>query len=74
MLVLHVPRVLLRGRAALPTPAAHHTVLSPVQWQAGLDMMRKLGTELSLEIDVHGPTESMTGICKLAIDWVQLDA
>jgi hypothetical protein len=36
-------------------------------------MMRKLGKELSLDIDVHGPTESMTGICKLAIDWVQPD-
>jgi ATP citrate lyase citrate-binding len=74
LLVLYVSSVPFRGRAALPNPAAHHTMLSPLQWQAGLDMMRKLGTELSLEIDVHGPTESMTGICKLAIDWVQLDA
>ena len=35
--------------------------------------MRKLGKELSLDIEAHGPTESMTGICKLAIDWVQQD-
>ncbi len=43
------------------------------QWQAGLELMRQLGRDLGLEVDVHGPTESMTGICKLAIDWVRQD-
>mmetsp|Transcript_6541 Transcript_6541/g.18864 ORF Transcript_6541/g.18864 Transcript_6541/m.18864 type:complete len:425 (-) Transcript_6541:108-1382(-) len=43
------------------------------QWQAGLDLMRKLGQETGIEVDVHGPSESMTCICKLAIDYVRSD-
>ena len=40
-------------------------------WQAGLELMRKMGAETGIQVDVHGPTESMTGICKLAVDYVQ---
>lgn len=41
------------------------------QWQAGLKLMRTMGAETGIEVDVHGPTESMTGICKLAIEYVR---
>ena len=40
-------------------------------YQAGLALMRKLGEELGIYIDVYGPESSMTGICKLAIDYVR---
>ena len=40
-------------------------------YQAGLALMRKLGEELGIFIDVYGPDSSMTGICKLAIDHVR---
>ncbi|GJP30504.1 hypothetical protein CLOM_g3453, partial [Closterium sp. NIES-68] len=36
----------------------------------GLDMMRELGTELGIPIQVYGPEASMTCICKEAIDYV----
>jgi ATP citrate (pro-S)-lyase len=39
-------------------------------YQAGLDLMRKLGTETGLDIEVLGPERSMTCICKLAIDYI----
>lgn len=41
------------------------------QWQAGLQLMRMMGEETGIEVEVHGPTESMTGICKLAIEHVR---
>lgn len=40
-------------------------------YEAGLDMMQKLGHDTGLQIDVFGPTTSMTGICKLAIDDIE---
>ena len=40
-------------------------------YQAGLALMRKLGDDLGIFIDVYGPESSMTGICKLAIDHVR---
>jgi ATP citrate (pro-S)-lyase len=39
-------------------------------YQAGLELMRKLGEETGIHVQVYGPETSMTGICKLAIDWV----
>lgn len=42
-------------------------------YQAGLDLMRKLGKDMELDIDVYGPETSMTNICSLAIRWVQQD-
>lgn len=39
-------------------------------YEAGLDLMRILGSETGLHIEVFGPATSMTGICELAIDWV----
>jgi ATP citrate (pro-S)-lyase len=38
---------------------------------AGLAAMRALGSELGLPIEVHGPEESMTGICAGAIRYVR---
>lgn len=38
---------------------------------AGLAAMRALGSELGLPIEVHGPEESMTGICAGAIQYVR---
>ncbi len=40
-------------------------------YQKGLDLMRKLGDELNIPIQVYGPESSMTGICKEAIQYVQ---
>lgn len=40
-------------------------------YTAGLDMMRRLGDEIGVPIEVFGPEASMTGICKLAIDYVK---
>ena len=39
-------------------------------YEAGLDLMRSLGVDTGLHIEVFGPATSMTGICELAIDWV----
>lgn len=39
-------------------------------YQAGLALMRKLGEELNIPIEVYAPDSSMTGICKKAIDYV----
>ena len=39
-------------------------------YEAGLDLMRNLGRDTGLHIEVFGPATSMTGICELAIDWV----
>ena len=40
-------------------------------YEAGLELMQKLGQDTGLHIDVFGPTTSMTGICKLAIDYIE---
>ena len=40
-------------------------------WQAGLALMRTLGQDTGIPIDVYGPDDSMTGICKLGIEHVQ---
>ena len=38
-------------------------------------MMRRLGGEIGVEIEVYGPEASMTGICQKAIDYIrQYDA
>lgn len=34
-------------------------------------MMRQLGDEIGVPIEVFGPEASMTGICQLAIDYVK---
>ncbi|KAK9800315.1 hypothetical protein WJX73_000787 [Symbiochloris irregularis] len=39
-------------------------------YQAGLELMRTLGTETGIPIEVYGPDASMTGICDLAIKYV----
>ena len=36
-------------------------------WQTGLALMRTLGAETGVEIEVYGPDTSMTGICARAI-------
>ena len=43
-------------------------------YEAGLDLMRDLGSNTGLHIEVFGPATSMTGICELAIDWVNSSA
>lgn len=40
-------------------------------YEAGLELMQKLGHDTGLHIDVFGPATSMTGICKLAIDYIE---
>jgi ATP citrate (pro-S)-lyase len=40
-------------------------------YQAGLDAMRKVGEELGVDVAVHGPEASMTGICAEAIEYVK---
>lgn len=40
-------------------------------YEAGLELMQKLGHDTGLQIDVFGPATSMTGICKLAIDYIE---
>ena len=40
-------------------------------YETGLALMRKLGTELGLEIDVYGPEASMTKIVPMAIEYVK---
>lgn len=42
-------------------------------YKQGLAAMTALGKELELPIEVFGPEASMTGICKLAIDYVKND-
>lgn len=39
-------------------------------YKAGLDMMRKLGRDLNLNIEVYGPEMEITGVVPLAIDWI----
>lgn len=39
-------------------------------YQAGLELMRQLGTDTGIPIEVFGPDASMTGICDLAIKHV----
>ncbi len=41
---------------------------------AGLALMKKLGEDTGLPIEVHGPEASMTGICSRAIEYVQAAA
>ncbi|GAX77776.1 hypothetical protein CEUSTIGMA_g5219.t1 [Chlamydomonas eustigma] len=43
-------------------------------YKKGLELMRKLGTELGLPIQVYGPESSMTGICKEAIEYIKNSA
>lgn len=43
-------------------------------YQAGLALMKQLGTDTGLPIEVHGPDASMTGICLRAIEYVQAAA
>jgi ATP citrate (pro-S)-lyase len=40
-------------------------------YQAGLDAMRKVGEELGIEVNVHGPEASMTCVCAEAIAYVK---
>lgn len=40
-------------------------------YQAGLALMRSLGDKIGIDIDVFGPDNSMTGICKLAAEYVK---
>ena len=40
-------------------------------YQAGLALMRSLGEKIGVDIDVFGPDSSMTGICKLAAEYVK---
>lgn len=40
-------------------------------YKAGLAMMRALGQELGIPIEVYGPEASMTGICEKAIQFVK---
>nr|AWK67834.1 ACL [Dunaliella tertiolecta] len=39
----------------------------------GLDMMRALGSEIGVPIEVYGPESSMTGICANAIERIKAD-
>ena len=39
-------------------------------WQAGLALMRQLGEDTGIPIEVYGPTDSMTGICQKALDFI----
>ena len=40
-------------------------------WQAGLALMRQLGEETGIPVEVYGPMDSMTAICQKAIDFVE---
>jgi ATP citrate (pro-S)-lyase len=40
-------------------------------YKVGLKMMEALGNELQIPIEVFGPEASMTGICKLGIEYVK---
>lgn len=39
-------------------------------YKAGLDMMRNLGRDLNLNIEVYGPEMEITGVVPLAIEWI----
>lgn len=39
-------------------------------YKSGLDMMRKLGRECNLDIEVYGPEMEITGIVPLALNWI----
>ena len=57
-----------------PPPIAGCAAGGP-NYLAGLEMMRRLGGEIGVEIEVYGPVASMTGICQKAIDYIrQYDA
>eukprot|EP00899_Mesostigma_viride_P009375 jgi/Mesvir1/18439/Mv14300-RA.1 len=43
-------------------------------YKTGLENMRKLGQEIGVPFQVFGPEATMTGICKLAIDFVRSSA
>ena len=40
-------------------------------YQAGLAQMRQLGASVGVPVDVFGPDTSMTGICQLAIQYIE---
>jgi ATP citrate (pro-S)-lyase len=40
-------------------------------YQAGLKMMKELGKDLGVPVEVYGPETSMTGIVPLAIDYIK---
>lgn len=40
-------------------------------YQTGLALMRALGAETGIEIEVYGPDSSMTGICQRAIEYIR---
>lgn len=40
-------------------------------YKQGLAMMEALGTKIGVPIEVYGPEASMTGICKMAIEYVK---
>jgi ATP citrate (pro-S)-lyase len=40
-------------------------------YKQGLEAMKNVGIELGIAIQVFGPEASMTGICKLAIEYVK---
>ena len=40
-------------------------------YQAGLQLMRQLGTDTGIPIEVYGPETSMTVICAKAIEYVK---
>lgn len=40
-------------------------------YQTGLALMRALGAETGIEIEVYGPDCSMTGICQRAIEYIR---
>ncbi|KAI5061273.1 hypothetical protein GOP47_0023778 [Adiantum capillus-veneris] len=41
-------------------------------WEQGLAKMRALSEEIHVPIEVYGPEASMTGICKEAIDYIEV--
>ncbi|ONK70678.1 uncharacterized protein A4U43_C04F390 [Asparagus officinalis] len=43
-------------------------------YQTGLAKMRRLGEELGIPLEVYGPEETMTGICKQAIECITTSA
>ncbi|KAJ7568788.1 hypothetical protein O6H91_01G048300 [Diphasiastrum complanatum] len=43
-------------------------------YEKGLANMRALGKEIDIPIEVYGPDASMTGICKQAINYVEVSA
>lgn len=43
-------------------------------YQTGLAKMRRLGEEIGIPLEVYGPEETMTGICKQAIECITASA